>query len=143
MAYIVKGPNSPQASLFIPSLEGDTATEFHKKADVILVCKLYPSQSCFIQMPRKFRKCRKPQVGDVVIFHPDFALRSGPSWFNDDVFIKRIVAVAGDTIEVTLSSTLSFCPDGHILAKVSDKSAISCFRCSFFSRLYVSACCLL
>lgn len=44
--------------------------------------------------------CRQPNVGDVVIFHPDFAVRSGPSWFNDDVFIKRIVAVAGDTVEV-------------------------------------------
>lgn len=48
--------------------------------------------------------CRKPQVGDVVIFHPDFALRSGPSWFNDDVFIKRIVAIAGNTVEVDCHS---------------------------------------
>ena len=43
---------------------------------------------------------RDPQAGDVVIFHPDFAVSNSPSWFNDDVFIKRIVATAGDTVEV-------------------------------------------
>ena len=46
--------------------------------------------------------CREPTAGDVVIFHPDFGVNSGSSWFNDDVFIKRIVAVAGDTVEVRL-----------------------------------------
>ena len=45
---------------------------------------------------------REPTAGDVVIFHPDFGVNSGSSWFNDDVFIKRIVAVAGDTVEVRL-----------------------------------------
>lgn len=35
--------------------------------------------------------------GDVVIFHPPFGERT---WFDDDVFIKRVVAVEGDTVEV-------------------------------------------
>jgi signal peptidase I len=52
--------------------------------------------------------CRQPQAGDVVIFHPDFALGNGQSWFNDDVFIKRIVATAGDTVEVIHSPTCTF-----------------------------------
>jgi len=47
-----------------------------------------------------YKFIRQPQAGDVVIFHPDFAVGNSPSWFNDDVFIKRIVATAGDTVEV-------------------------------------------
>ena len=43
-----------------------------------------------------------PSVGDVVIFHPPFT-RDRPLWsrlLEDDVFIKRVVAVGGDTVEV-------------------------------------------
>jgi signal peptidase I len=43
-----------------------------------------------------------PAVGDVVIFHPPFA-RDRPLWarlLEDDIFIKRVVAVGGDTVEV-------------------------------------------
>lgn len=42
---------------------------------------------------------RPPATGDIVIFHPVKGVGRG-GLFGDDVFIKRIVAVAGDTIEV-------------------------------------------
>lgn len=46
---------------------------------------------------------RPPARGDVVIFHPPFD-RPGSNaltkLIDDDVFIKRVVAVAGDTVEV-------------------------------------------
>jgi signal peptidase I len=48
-------------------------------------------------------RSRSPAAGDVVIFHPPFD-RPGSNpltrVFDDDVFIKRVVAVAGDTVEV-------------------------------------------
>ena len=44
--------------------------------------------------------CRAPGVGDVVIFHPREGAVAKPEWYEDDVFIKRIVATAGDTVEV-------------------------------------------
>jgi len=43
-----------------------------------------------------------PVPGDVIIFHPPFT-RDRPLWsrlLEDDVFIKRVVAVGGDTVEV-------------------------------------------
>lgn len=43
-----------------------------------------------------------PTVGDVVIFHPPFT-RDRPllsRLLEDDIFIKRVVAVGGDTVEV-------------------------------------------
>lgn len=46
-----------------------------------------------------YRFFRTPATGDVVIFHPVKGVGRG-GLFGDDVFIKRIVAVAGDTIEV-------------------------------------------
>jgi len=39
-------------------------------------------------------------VGDIVIFHPREGAVAKPEWYEDDVFIKRIVAVGGDTVEV-------------------------------------------
>ncbi|GAB4821265.1 hypothetical protein N2152v2_008311 [Parachlorella kessleri] len=49
-----------------------------------------------------YRFVRPPTPGDVVIFHPSSAALGGRTlgWFDDDVFIKRIVAVAGDALEV-------------------------------------------
>ncbi len=39
--------------------------------------------------------------GDVIIFHPPREISPEPSIFGDDnVYIKRVVAVEGDTIEV-------------------------------------------
>eukprot|EP00798_Chlamydomonas_sp_ICE-L_P002649 gene2649-5027_t len=46
-----------------------------------------------------FRFLRAPVAGDVVIFHPPDGVVE-KNLFGDDVFIKRIVAVAGDTVEV-------------------------------------------
>ena len=46
-----------------------------------------------------FRFIRPPAAGDVVIFHPPFS-RGGGSFLEDDVFIKRVVAVEGDIVEV-------------------------------------------
>ena len=45
-----------------------------------------------------YRFARQPAAGDVVIFHPPFA---NGGFLDDDVFIKRIVAVEGDTVEVS------------------------------------------
>ncbi len=42
---------------------------------------------------------RSPIPGDVIIFHPIEGVGQH-GLFNDDVFIKRIVAVEGDTVEV-------------------------------------------
>ncbi|EFJ48575.1 hypothetical protein VOLCADRAFT_104633 [Volvox carteri f. nagariensis] len=45
--------------------------------------------------------CRDPVPGDVIIFHPPKEISPEPSIFGDDnVYIKRVVAVEGDTIEV-------------------------------------------
>ena len=38
-------------------------------------------------------------MGDIVIFHPREGAVAKPEWYEDDVFIKRIVATAGDTVE--------------------------------------------
>lgn len=45
-----------------------------------------------------YRFLRPPAAGDIVIFHPPFS--RGGSFLDDDVFIKRVVAVQGDTVEV-------------------------------------------
>jgi signal peptidase I len=41
-----------------------------------------------------------PERGDVVIFHPPAELLRKAGYPADEVFIKRVVAVAGDTVEV-------------------------------------------
>lgn len=46
-----------------------------------------------------YRFVRPPTPGDVIIFHPAAGI-GHKDFFNDDVFIKRIVATAGDTVEV-------------------------------------------
>lgn len=52
-----------------------------------------PLALCYI------RACRPPVPGDVVIFHPVEGVGS-KDLFGDNVFIKRVVAVEGDTVEV-------------------------------------------
>ena len=47
-----------------------------------------------------YRFSRPPATGDVIIFHPTKGVGRGGGIFDDDVFIKRIVATAGDTVEV-------------------------------------------
>ncbi len=47
-----------------------------------------------------YRFSRAPTPGDVVIFHPTRGVGRGQSFLDDDVFIKRIVATAGDVVEV-------------------------------------------
>ncbi|GFR44261.1 hypothetical protein Agub_g5465 [Astrephomene gubernaculifera] len=50
-----------------------------------------------------YRFLREPVSGDVIIFHPprEISPTEQPSLFGDDnVYIKRIVAVEGDTVEV-------------------------------------------
>jgi signal peptidase I len=54
-----------------------------------------------------YRWSRPPRAGDVVIFHPPFDRHEGEAnrsvlakLLDDDVFIKRVVAVAGDEVEV-------------------------------------------
>lgn len=47
-----------------------------------------------------YRFSRGPIPGDVIIFHPVKGVGRGGSFLDDDVFIKRIVAVAGDKVEV-------------------------------------------
>ena len=54
------------------------------------------------------RQMGRPARGDVVIFHPPEGVVTRSSWFDDDVFIKRVVAVAGDTVEVSLLCTPSY-----------------------------------
>lgn len=46
-----------------------------------------------------YRFVRPPTRGDVIIFHPVTGVGKN-SWFNDDVFIKRVVAVEDDVLEV-------------------------------------------
>ncbi|GFH18425.1 peptidase_S26 domain-containing protein, partial [Haematococcus lacustris] len=46
-----------------------------------------------------YRFIRPPSPGDVIIFHP-VRPEGRRSFLDDDVFIKRIVAVEGDTVEV-------------------------------------------
>lgn len=113
-------------------------------------CAWHPSFACSIEglHPR-----RKPVAGDVIIFHPDKAIFGEPNQpsnpvlsaiFNnrvfktitafagldDDVFIKRIVAIEGDIVEVMsalaalLSTTvLDYWP---LQAPCAGSHAVSC-----------------
>ncbi len=40
----------------------------------------------------------KPQRGDIVVFHPPFS--------QDELFVKRIIAIPGDTVEVHVNQVL-------------------------------------
>lgn len=46
-----------------------------------------------------YRFVREPQPGDIIIFHPVEGVGER-TFFDDNVFIKRIVAVEGDQVEV-------------------------------------------
>jgi len=52
-----------------------------------------------------YRFKRQPEAGDIVIFHPPSDREGIPAFRNGDVFIKRIVAVGGDTVEVKEGQT--------------------------------------
>eukprot|EP01025_Chloroclados_australasicus_P069433 TRINITY_DN97_c0_g3_i1.p1 TRINITY_DN97_c0_g3~~TRINITY_DN97_c0_g3_i1.p1 ORF type:complete len:297 (+),score=29.50 TRINITY_DN97_c0_g3_i1:74-964(+) len=54
----------------------------------------------FIAEKLTYRFQRQPGRGDIVIFHPVKGVGRGSSWFDDEVFIKRIVGVEGDRLEV-------------------------------------------
>lgn len=48
-----------------------------------------------------YRFMRSPVAGDVIIFHPPREISPEGGFFADDnVYIKRVVAVEGDTVEV-------------------------------------------
>lgn len=47
-----------------------------------------------------YRFLRSPETEDVIIFHPAKGVGRGGGLLDDDVFIKRIVAVEGDTVQV-------------------------------------------
>lgn len=47
-----------------------------------------------------YRFMRTPQTEDVIIFHPGEGVGRAGGLFDDNVFIKRIVAVEGDEVEV-------------------------------------------
>ena len=49
-------------------------------------------------------------MGDIVIFHPREGAVAKPKWYEDDVFIKRIVATAGDTVEARRPTAYAFQP---------------------------------
>jgi hypothetical protein len=80
--------------------------------------------ACIVACP-----CRPPVAGDVVIFHPVEGVGS-KDLFGDNVFIKRVVAVEGDTVEVggwrgwpqgwsSLTVTLSLQRHGHFITAAS------------------------
>lgn len=52
-----------------------------------------------------YRFRREPRAGDIVIFHPPSGREGIPSFRTGDVFIKRIVAVGGDVVEVKRGTT--------------------------------------
>eukprot|EP01023_Acetabularia_acetabulum_P042701 TRINITY_DN4255_c0_g2_i2.p2 TRINITY_DN4255_c0_g2~~TRINITY_DN4255_c0_g2_i2.p2 ORF type:complete len:292 (-),score=35.02 TRINITY_DN4255_c0_g2_i2:153-1028(-) len=54
----------------------------------------------FIAEKLTYRFQRAPSRGDIVIFHPTKGVGRGASWFDDEVFIKRIVGIEGDKLEV-------------------------------------------
>ena len=74
---------------------------------------------------------RAPQVGDVVIFKPPpMEGQSEGNWFSgDNIFIKRVVATAGDTIEVRAQAlaqalALAGChaPNAHAAERTVNRS---------------------
>ena len=68
----------------------------------------HPASASFANPLRAFHLtsqlvlCRPPKAGDVIIFHPaKGAIPEERPWFQEaPVFIKRVVAVGGDQLEV-------------------------------------------
>ncbi len=58
-----------------------------------------PTPACLSPCAPRLPARRAPTPGDVVIFHPVEGVGSA-DLFGDNVFIKRVVAVEGDTVEV-------------------------------------------
>lgn len=71
----------------------------------VLKCMLTCSHGCGC--------CRPPSTGDVIIFRPQRGVGRDSSWLDDNVFIKRIVAVAGAACHeenvLHLTSAISHC----------------------------------
>lgn len=63
---------------------------------------------------------RPPVAGDIIIFHPTEGV-GRKSFLGDDVFIKRVVAVEGDTVEVC-RGLLLFC---HVFLCVAEGGTIA------------------
>ncbi|KAL6770956.1 TPP1 [Auxenochlorella protothecoides x Auxenochlorella symbiontica] len=54
----------------------------------------------FVAEKLTYRFAHPPTAGDIVIFRPPKGIGGNGGWLDDNVFVKRVVAVAGDTVEV-------------------------------------------
>jgi signal peptidase I len=90
----------------LPLLRCATAATYRYVAEARYIPSLsmYPTYDVgdrFVAEKVTFRK-RPPAVGDIIIFKPpSMEGYKNKSWiFGEDIFIKRVVGCAGDTIEV-------------------------------------------